>query len=192
VPDQRGTSQSAEYNQAQAQAQGRGGTATGYPAAQEDPRYARGRHAETEPYGQPYGRSDDRELRRHYFGMAGVLMVLSGLLTLFLGIIAVIHGVFFNHVANYPFYYSTRSRGITFIVLGGVAIAVGLALLLYVPMARHVATAVAVLTAIAMFMFAPFYPLWSMALLALNVLIVWELARDRMPRRELARLHARR
>lgn len=120
--------------------------------------------------------------------MAGVLMVLSGLLTLFVGIIALIHGIFFNSVANYPFYYSTRSRGITFIILGAVAIAVGLALLVHLSMARHVATFVAVLTAIAMFMFLPFYPFWSVTLLALNVLIIWELTREH--RREFVRLSA--
>jgi hypothetical protein len=185
VPDQRVTSQSAEYNQTQA----RGGTATGYPATQEDSRQARGRHAETEAYDESYDRRDVDVPRRHYFGMAGVLMVLSGLLTLFLGMVGVIHGIFFNRVVNYPFYYSTLSRGITFIVLGGVAVVVGLALLVHMFWARHIATVVAVLTAIAMFMFLPFYPFWSIALLALNVLIIWELTRERERRRELARLH---
>jgi hypothetical protein len=120
--------------------------------------------------------------------MAGVLMVLSGLLTLFDGIIAVIHGIFFNSVANYPFYYSTRSRGITFIILGACAIAVGLALLVHISVARHIGTLVAVLSAIAMFMFLPFYPLWSVALLALNILIIWELTREH--RRDFVRLSA--
>lgn len=117
-------------------------------------------------------------------------MVLSGLLTFFLGIIGVIHGIFFNHVANYPFYYSTRSRGITFVVLGAVAVAVGLALLVRMYWARHIATVIAALTAIAMFMFLPFYPFWSITLLALNVLIIWELTREREHRREFARLPA--
>jgi hypothetical protein len=186
VPDQRGTSQSAEYDQAQ----GRGGTATGYRTTQEESRQARGRHAETEAYGESYDRRDVDVPRGHYLGLAGVLMVLSGLLTFFLGIIGVIHGIFFNHVANYPFYYSTRSRGITFIVLGAVAVAVGLALLVHMYWARHVATVVAALTAIAMFMFLPFYPFWSITLLALNVLIIWELTREREHRREFARLPA--
>jgi hypothetical protein len=167
VPDQRGTSQPTNYSR------------------------ARGRHAEPEAYDEPYDRRDADVPRRHYFGMAGVLMVLSGLLTLFLGIVGVIHGIFFNHVANYPFYYSTRSRGVTFIVLGAVAVAVGLALLVHMYWARHIATAVAVLTAIAMFMFLPFYPFWSVILLALNVLIIWELTREREHRREFARLRAR-
>ena len=105
-----------------------------------------------------------------------------------MGIIGVIHGLFFNHVANYPFYYSTRSRGVTFIILGAIAIAVGLALLVHLPFARHIGTLVAVLTAIAMFMFLPFSPFWSVVLLALNVLIIWELARDH--RREFVRLSA--
>jgi len=181
VPGPRGSSPPTEYNQPQ-------GTTAGYPAT-EEPRQARGRHAEPEAYDESYARRDDNVRRRHYFGMAGVLMVLSGLLTFFVGIVGVIHAAFFNHVANFPFYYSTRSRGITFIVLGAVAVAVGLALLVYMSWARHVGTVVAVLTAIAMFMFLPFYPFWSVTLLALNVLIIWELTRAREGRREFARLH---
>jgi len=67
---------------------------------------------------------------------------------------------------------------------------VGLALLIHLYWARTIATVVAVLTAIAMFMFLPFYPFWSVILLALNVLIIWELTRERGERgtREYARL----
>jgi hypothetical protein len=119
--------------------------------------------------------------------MAGTLMILSGMLTFFIGITGVIRGVFFNSVATYPFYYSVRSRGVTLLVLGAVAFVVGIALLIHMHWARHVGTVVAVLSAVANFMFLPFYPFWSIVVLTLNV-IIWELTRDRDDRREYARL----
>jgi hypothetical protein len=42
--------------------------------------------------------------------------------------------------------------------------------------------------AVANFMFLPFYPFWSVVVLTLNVIIIWELTRERDDRRELARL----
>ena len=72
------------------------------------------------------------EARRRNYGLAGTLMILSGMLTFFIGITAVIRGVFFNNVANFPFYYSVRSRGITLLVIGAVAFVVGIALLIRV------------------------------------------------------------
>jgi hypothetical protein len=76
------------------------------------------------------------------------------------------------------------------LVIGAVAIVVGLALLIHMHWARHVATVVAVVNAVANFMFLPFYPFWSIVVLTLNVLIIWELTRERGERgaREFARL----
>jgi len=113
-------------------------------------------------------------------------MITSGMLTFFIGITGIIRGTFFNNVATYPFYYSVRSRGVTLLVLGAIAFVLGLMLLVHITVARHVATLVAVLTVVANFMFLPFYPFWSIVVLALNILIIWELTRDR--RRDYAYL----
>jgi hypothetical protein len=128
------------------------------------------------------------EAQRRHYGMAGTLMIVSGMLTFFIGITALIRGIFFNSVATFPFYYSVRSRGITLIVIGAAAFVVGIALLIRMHWARHVATVIAVLGAVANFIFLPFYPFWSVIVLALNILIIWELERDKASGREYARL----
>jgi hypothetical protein len=134
-----------------------------------------------------YGRGEDRRTvgRRHY-GMAATLMILSGLLSCFIGSVALVRGIFFNTVSTYPFYYSTRSRGVTLLVIGVVLLIVGLALLLRMHWARTVGIVVTVISAIANFMFLPFYPFWSVIVLAIDVIIIWELAREDRPRREFA------
>jgi hypothetical protein len=116
--------------------------------------------------------------RRRYYGMAGTLMILSGMLTFFIGITGVIRGIFFNTVATYPFYFSVRSRGVLLLVIGAVAFVAGMALLAHVPRAREVALVVALASAVANFMFLPFYPFWSIVVLILDVIIIWELARE--------------
>jgi hypothetical protein len=134
-----------------------------------------------------YGRAEDRrEVERRHFGMAAALMILSGLLTCFIGSVDLVKGIFFNTVSTYPFYYSVRSRGVTFLIIGVALLIVGAALLLRMHWARTVAIAVAVLSAIWNFMFLPFYPIWSVIVLAINVIIIWELTREHRARREFA------
>jgi hypothetical protein len=116
--------------------------------------------------------------------MAATLMILSGLLTVFIGSVAIVRGIFFNHVATFPFYYSVRSRGVTLLIIGAALFVVGVALLLRMTWARHVGIVVAVISAIANFMFLPFYPFWSVIVLAIDVVIIWELAREDRSRRE--------
>jgi hypothetical protein len=139
-------------------------------------------------YGRPEDRGEDRgEDRRRHYGMAATLMILSGLLTCFIGITAIIKGIFFNSVATFPFYYSVRSRGVTLLVIGAVVLVVGIALLVHMHWARHAATAVAVISALANFVFLPFYPFWSVIVLAIDVIIIWELTHEeRTPGRQYA------
>jgi hypothetical protein len=116
--------------------------------------------------------------------MAATLMILSGLLTVFIGSVALVRGIFFNSVATFPFYYSVRSRGVTLLIIGAALFVVGVALLLRMTWARHVGIVVAVISAIANFMFLPFYPFWSVIVLAIDIVIIWELAREDRTRRE--------
>jgi len=167
------------------QNEGHGTTGMGSPAAQTEHRQAGERRAGAPAHGEAAESRPDA--RRRNYDMAATLMILSGLLTFFIGITGVIKGVFFNSVATFPLYYSVRSRGVTLLVIGVVAFAVGLALLVRRHWARRAATVVAVVSAIANFMFLPFYPFWSIIVLILDVVIIWELTREG-ERREFARL----
>jgi len=122
--------------------------------------------------------------RGRYYGLAAALLILTGLVTFFSGIVAVIKGGFYTTVANYPFYYSVRSRGITELIIGAVVFMVGACLLLGMAWARTAAIVIAVLSAIFNFMFLPFYPIWSIIVIALDVFIIWALTYDGSRRRE--------
>jgi len=143
---------------------------------QAEPRQFEPRHAE--PARRAEAAEGRPEARRRHYGMASTLLILSGMLTFFIGIIGVIRGIFFNNVANYPFYFSVRSRGVLLLVIGAVAFVTGFALLARVRRAREVAIVVALASAVANFIFLPFYPFWSIIVLILDVIIIWELTRD--------------
>jgi hypothetical protein len=154
-------SESGQYEQGEGRGEGRRAGARAYPEA------GSGRR----------GAGEVAEPRRH-FGVAATLLILSGLLTFFSGITGVIKGLFYGNVANYPFYFSVRGRGITEIIIGAAVVLVGFCLILGMQWARWVAVAIAAISAIANFMFLPYYPLWSIIVIALDIIIIWDCARE--------------
>ena len=116
--------------------------------------------------------------------LAAVLMVFTGLVTFFYGIVGIIHGTFFTTVNNYVFTFSARGRGIVDLVLGAVIFAAGVCLLLGMLWARIVGVVLAVLSGIYNFLILPWYPIWAIILIALNVYIIWALVGGGRSRRE--------
>lgn len=109
--------------------------------------------------------------------LAAVLMIFSGLVTFFDGIVGIVHGTFFPTVHNYAFTIGPTGRGIVNLVLGALIFAAGVSLLLGMLWARVVGILLAVLIGIYNFLILPWYPIWSIILIALNVYIIWALAR---------------
>jgi hypothetical protein len=109
------------------------------------------------------------------YALAAVLMIFSGLVTFFVGITGIIKGSFFTTVPNYTFYYSVRGRGWTDLIIGAVIFAAGVCLLLGMTWARVVGVVLAVISGIANFLFLPYYPLWSIIVIAIDVFIIWAL-----------------
>jgi hypothetical protein len=202
-PGTTGATSAGEYQQPGGNVQ-QGSTATGQGYPQERADYGRdtgqgrpsesaeygpaqGRRAGARPYGEEeYGRAGSREVVEPRRRLAAALLILSGLVTFFSGITGIIHGLFFAHVGQFPFYFSVRSRGILEVIIGAGVFMVGVCLLLGMHWARHLAIVVAVISAIANFMFLPFYPFWSIIVIALDIFIIWACAYDTPRRREYA------
>lgn len=108
--------------------------------------------------------------------LAATLMILSGLWSVFLGLTAIVKQSFFTSVPNYAFHYSVHGWGWTHLILGAVVFAAGFCVLLGQVWARAVGIVLAVLSAIAYFMFLPYYPIWAIIVIAVDVFIIWALA----------------
>jgi len=152
-----------------------GSTGTGVPgqrAAQRDTDYQEG-YRESGTYGRHEGRA---AASLGGASLAAVLMIFTGLVGFFQGIVGLIHGSFYTVTANYVFTVGPWGRGLTQLILGAVIFAAGVCLLLGMMWARVVGIVVAVFYGVASFMFLPWYPFWSIILIALNVFIIWALA----------------
>ncbi|HET7352263.1 MAG TPA: hypothetical protein VFJ28_15125 [Marmoricola sp.] len=98
--------------------------------------------------------------------MAGVLHVLQGL-------VAIVNDEFFVLGQEYVFKFDLTAWGWAHLILGIVVFAAGVGLFTGQAWARTAAVVLACLSIVASFAWLPYYPLWSMLLIALDVLVIW-------------------
>ena len=125
--------------------------------------------------GAPAAR-EARPAKRQWHGHGGGLAMLTGILAFLVGLAHLISRAFFAFTpAHYAYAWSGVGWGIVQLVLGAVLFVAGAAAITGLAVTRMVAAAVAILTAIAFFMFIPYSPIWSILLVALCAACVWTL-----------------
>jgi hypothetical protein len=111
--------------------------------------------------------------------LAGVFMMVTGVLGFFEGLAAVIRGSFFVTLPNYAFSLSATSWGVVHLILGALLFIAGAALLADQTWARMVGVALAAFMMVANFVYLPYYPVWAIVLIALNAFVIWALLTPR-------------
>lgn len=120
-----------------------------------------------------------------------VMLIVLGVWEVILGIAAIVRGSFFVVAPNYYYTWNITPWGYAHAVLGGVAAMAGLAVLFTGAVwARTAGIILALFSLVANFFFLPYYPLWSIVLMAVDAFIIWALAtggRTRAEREMMAR-----
>ena len=104
---------------------------------------------------------------------AGVLMLIGGLMQAFQGLVALANDTFYVVGDEYLFELDVTTWGWIHLILGIVVALAGFGLFQGATWARVVAVAVASLSIIANFMWMPYYPIWSLTVIAFGVLVIW-------------------
>ncbi|OLZ70433.1 hypothetical protein AV521_14990 [Streptomyces sp. IMTB 2501] len=104
-----------------------------------------------------------------------VLLVLAGILNIFRGIMAIAQDDVFLVTRGYVFRFDLTGWGWVHLVLGVVALLVGLGLFRGDLWARVCGVAIASLIIVANFLSLPYYPVWSIVLIAFSGFIIWAL-----------------
>jgi hypothetical protein len=108
---------------------------------------------------------------------AGVIMVMIGVFHAIAGIVAIVDDTFFVVARNYTFEFDVTSWGWIHLI-GGVIVALGGAYVFSgATWARVLGITLAVVSAVANFFFIPYYPFWSLLMIALAVWVIWSLSR---------------
>jgi hypothetical protein len=114
--------------------------------------------------------------------VAAAFMMVSGLLAFFEGLAALIRGSFFVVLPNYAFNLSATGWGIIHLILGVFVFGAGVALFMDKLWARITGVVLASFSAIANFVFLPYYPVWAIVMIAIDMFIIWALLYPRMRR----------
>ena len=107
---------------------------------------------------------------------AAIMMIMVGIWQALQGLIAIFENEFYVATRNYLFQFDATTWGWIHLVLGVIVAFAGWGLLSGRTWARVVAITLAVLSAIANFLFIPYYPFWSLLLITLDIFVIWAVA----------------
>lgn len=106
---------------------------------------------------------------------AAAMLVTIGLFQCVAGLAALFDDEFFVTTPNYAFKFDITAWGWTYLLIGIVAIAIGVALFLRQSWAMVAGIALAMLSALSNFVFLPYYPLWAIVIIAFDIVLIWAL-----------------
>ncbi|MEV6325805.1 hypothetical protein AB0M45_32265 [Nocardia sp. NPDC051787] len=104
---------------------------------------------------------------------AAIILATVGLLQLFQGIAAVAEDEVFVAGVEYIYKFDFTTWGWIHIVLGVLMAAVGLALFTGARWARIATIVFAAISILANFVWLPYYPWWSVLIIALDIVVIW-------------------
>jgi len=107
---------------------------------------------------------------------AAVMMIMAGVFQALQGLVGIFENEFYVPTRNYLFQFDATTWGWTHLLVGLLVAFAGWGLLSGRTWARVAAITLAVLSAIANFAFIPYYPFWSLLVIALDVFVIWALA----------------
>jgi len=106
---------------------------------------------------------------------AGIMLATLGLFQVFNGLAAVLEDQVYVAGIDYVWQFDLTTWGWIHLILGVVAVATGLGLMYGQDWARLVGLGIGVLVALAQFMFLPYFPFWSITIIAMSIGVMWAL-----------------
>ena len=106
---------------------------------------------------------------------AGVLLIIAGAFDVIEGLVALFRNEVYVAGREYVFAFDLTAWGWTHLIVGAVVAGAGFAILSGQVWGRSVGVGIAVLSMLANFLFIPYYPVWSLLIIALNFFVIWAL-----------------
>ena len=106
---------------------------------------------------------------------AGVMMLITGLFNGIEGLVALFRNEVYVVAPEYIFAFDLTTWGWIQIVLGIIVLAAGVGVITGQLWGRVVGITIATLTILANFAFIPYYPIWSLVIITLNIFVIWAL-----------------
>ena len=107
---------------------------------------------------------------------AAIMMIVLGIFGALEGLAAIVRSGFYHVPPNYYVSINARGWGWIHLIVGIIVVLAGFALFSGATWARVVGIIMASISAIANFLFIPFYPVWALLIIAIDVFVIWALA----------------
>jgi hypothetical protein len=127
-----------------------------------------------EPTTTPY-RPESETWASGFAQFGAVIMIVVGAYQAATGVVALFGDEFFVATRNYVFQLDTTTWGWVHLVIGALVVLAGCGVLAKQTWGVVVGVVFCVLSAVANFAFIPYYPFWSLLIIALDVLVIWAL-----------------
>ena len=109
---------------------------------------------------------------------AGILIATRGAFEILQGLSAVLEDDVFVRGINYVYEIDLTAWGWVTMLLGAIGVVVGIGILKRQVWAISAGIGFTVLSALAQFAFLPYYPVWGFLVIAMDILVIWALARQ--------------
>lgn len=106
---------------------------------------------------------------------AAIVMMMVGTFHAIMGLAGILENQFFVVTRNYAFEFDATAWGWIHLLAGAIVIFAAVGLFNGSVWARTVGVTMAVISAIANFGFIPYYPVWSIVVIALDIAVIWAL-----------------
>jgi hypothetical protein len=110
-----------------------------------------------------------------FTAFAAWMMILIGTFHAIDGLAAIFKDEFFVPVQGYLFKFDATTWGWIHLIVGIVIVLAGVGLFSGAVWARSIGVILAALSAIATFAYLPWYPIWSVVIISLDVFVIWAL-----------------
>ena len=107
----------------------------------------------------------------------GSMMIVIGIFQVVVGLTAIFEDSFYMLSDDYLFGFNVRTWGWIHLALGVIVAIGGAAVLAGQAWARRLGIILAAISAVANFVFLPYYPLWSMLIIAADIAVIWALTK---------------
>jgi hypothetical protein len=108
-------------------------------------------------------------------GFAGVMLATVAVFQIFEGIAAIANDNVYVAGLNYTYEFDITAWGWIHLILGIVALATGIGILMGQTWGLITGVVIAALSCLSNFAFLPYFPIWSMVIIAFNALVIWAL-----------------
>jgi hypothetical protein len=106
---------------------------------------------------------------------AGVIMIMVGVFQAIQGLVALFNDTFYVAGQKWVFSFDVTTWGWIHLLAGALLVVAGFFLFQGAVWARVIGVGVAIISAVLNFMWLPYYPVWSMLIIALDVFVIWAL-----------------